>query len=466
MNQFQNPANITDSKTTYCFNLAMVGLNFQTNYARWEAPFSLIKFSTFTVPDKYKNATGDKILWYPKYLAAIDKKQKSQTYMNFDGIGPFFSYQNGKIGIGIGARFRYMNSINNASKNLSTLLLNGTNNSFIINKKNGENSGNLNSMFLNQYTLSLGTRASTSDENYVKIGVNVNYFLSNNFVNYKLDNADYLVTVNAADNKKQDLSISNLSGKMNIASNFGPISLNSFTSQMASFQGLGTGFGLDLGVVYEYRPDYTSFSRTINGNLKINNSKATYAYKWGVSITDLAKLNFKNSPQTNITTYTNKSATILPLTYPKFDGFENVEKITSREFDGIKTPETYQIYLPTTIHTTFDYHLKNKIFLNIYYFQNLTKKSKMGPVAYSGIFFTPRYEGKIFEFSIPVGLSNDFQNFNLGLHTRIYSFILGSDNISGWFNLGNPRALSLYTGIHIPVYQKSPKSPLKCTPQY
>jgi hypothetical protein len=464
LNQYLNPANINDSKTTYCLNLAAIGINVQTNYARWNAPFSLIRFGTFTVPAKYKNTTGDKVLWYPSYFDTENNKTKSQTFLNGEGKGPFFSYQNGKIGIGAGIRYRYFNSITNASKDLSEILVHGTRNTANYGIEKDNNSGNLNSSFFNQYTLSIGTRLPSSGEDYFKMGVNINYYLSNNFVNYKLINGSYTITENAGDNLKQDLSIQNLNGEMNIASNFGPMQAGNFTSQMASLNGLGGGFGLDLGLIYEKRPNYTSFSRTINGDYKIDNAAAEYDYKIGVSITDLARITFKNNALVNQSEVVNKSATILPLTYPTFDGLERVSTITSNKLGLNANSKNYKFFMPTTLHATFDWHLKEKLFLNFYYFQNLTSKSKIGPVGYSGLFFTPRYETKFIEVSFPMGLSNDFQNFNLGLNARFYSFFIGSDNLNGWIKLGNPRALSVYSGVFIPIYQKTPKSPLKCYP--
>jgi hypothetical protein len=464
MNQYLNPANINDSKTTYCLNLAAIGLNVQNNYARWAAPFSLIKFGTFTVPDKYKNTTGDKILWYPSYFDSENKKSKSQTFINGEGKGPFFSYQNGKIGIGGGLRYRYFNSLTNASKDLSEILIHGTKNTGNYGVVRSNNSGNLNSSFFNQYTLSLGKRLPSSGEDYFKVGLNLNYFVSNNFVNFKLKNGTYIIKENATDNLKQDLTLDNLNGEMNIASNFGPLQASNFTQQMGSLKGLGNGFGVDLGLIFEKRPNYTSFSRTINGDYKIDNAAAEYIYKIGVSITDLARISFKNNTFTNQTDIINKSATILPLTYPTFDGFERVASITSNKLGLNANAKSYQFFLPTTLHTTFDWHVKEKIFFNFYYFQNLTSKAKIGPVGYSGIFFTPRYETKFIEVSMPMGLSNDFQNFNLGLNARFYSFFIGSDNLTGWLNFGNPRALSVYSGVFIPIYQKTPKSPLKCYP--
>jgi hypothetical protein len=464
LNQYVNPANINDSKTTYCINLAAISVNEQTNYARWAAPFSLLKFGTFTVPAKYKNTTGDKILWYPSYFDSENNKKQSQTFLNGDGKGPFFSYQNGKIGIGGGVRYRYFNSITNTSKDLSEILIHGTRNSNNFGVIRDNNSGNLNSSFINQYTLSLGTRLPSSGEDYFKIGLNLNYFLSNNFINYKVNSGTYIIKENPTDYLKQDLTIQNLNGEMNIASNFGPMSASNFTNQMGSLKALGSGFGIDLGLIYEKRSTYTSFSRTINGIYKIDNTAAEYDYKIGVSITDLARLTFKNNTAVNQTQVQNESATIYPMTYPTFDGFERVATITSQSFGLNANPKNFKFFMPTTLHTTFDWHVKDKLFLNFYYFQNLTSKSKIGPVSYSGVFITPRFESKFIEVSFPMGLSNDFQNFNLGLNARFYSFFVGSDNLTGILNLGNPRAISVYSGVFIPIYQKTPKSPLKCYP--
>jgi hypothetical protein len=83
-------------------------------------------------------------------------------------------------------------------------------------------------------------------------------------------------------------------------------------------------------------------------------------------------------------------------------------------------------------------------------------------IGYSGLAIVPRMEKKGLELSVPLSFENNYKNLNLGFSARYYGLFLGSDNLTGWFNLFNPRGLSLYGGAFIPLYHRLPNSPLKC----
>ncbi len=126
---------------------------------------------------------------------------------------------------------------------------------------------------------------------------------------------------------------------------------------------------------------------------------------------------------------------------------------------------SYYVLMPATAIATFDYKIDNtNYYINTIWRQSLLNRTRRGPIGYSGITVIPRMEKKHIELSVPIGLDNNYSSFNLGFMFRFSGFYFGSDNITGWLNLGNPRGASIYTGLTLPIGHRLPESDLKCYP--
>lgn len=458
-----NPANVVDTRHSVFINLAAAGIDFQNNYVRWNAPFSLLSFVTQTTPSKYRNADGSKVVWRPSYLKVPENGKNLSIYANGEAKGPTIAIDIKKWGLGIagGVRYRFMNSLTNASDEIGKVIVKGTRYEELIGNTYTDEHGYLNSIFVNEYFGTVGKVIVQEETKFIKIGASAKYFVTNNYNHIGSKNFDFTITRNLDDNTRQDIDIKNAQATLTDASNFNSLAGSNFTSQMAEFTGNGTGFGGDIGIIYEYRPDFQEYYRNNNGKQFINPTKNKYLYKIGFSIVDLGFIKFGSNVETNALYGSNE--VILPQTYLKFSGFEQVISTTNSIFGNTDSnTNSFIVLMPATSVFTFDYHFKDNFYVNLNWRQSLLNANRRGIINYSGVSIVPRYEKKSFEFAVPFGIENNYKNLNLGLAMRYYGFFFGSDNLTGWINTFNPRGVSLYAGAFIPLYHRLPNSPLKC----
>lgn len=458
-----NPANVVDTRHSAFLNLSAVGVDFQNNFVRWNAPFSLLSFVTRTTPNKYRNADGSKVVWRPSYLKTSERGKDLSIYANGELRGPAIGFDIKKWGLGIagGVRYRFMNSLSKSSDEIGKVIVKGTRSEELIGNTYPNTHGNLNSSFINEFYGTLGKVIFQDDAKFIKIGVSAKYYVSSNYNHIQAENFDFTIMRNVQDNTRQDIDIKNAEATFTDASSFNSLQTSNFTGQMMQFKGNGVGFAGDLGIIYEYRPDIQSFSRNNNGKRFVDPTKNKYLYKIGFSVVDLGFIKFSSNVETNA--LFNSNNVILPQTYQKFSGFERVISTTNSIFGTTNAnTNSFIVLMPATSIFTFDYHLKENYYINLNWRQSLLNATRRGIINYSGVSIVPRYEKKSMEISLPVGLENNYKNLNIGVAFRYYGFFFGSDNITGWINTFNPRGLSVYAGAFIPLYHRLPGSPLKC----
>ncbi len=461
-----NPANAVDTREKFSLNLASVGFDFQNNYARWTAPYSFLSFITQSVPSEYKNSNGTLILWRSEYITPITQKKKVNMFANAELKGPAFHFDFKKIGLGIaaGVRYRFLTSISQNSPEVGLAIVEGTKSSNLIGKTFENQKIVLNSGYYNEFFGSLAKVILKDEERFLKIGITGKYLVSDMAVNILANNFAFNVITSPTDNKKQNINLPYTEATYALASIHNGLNATVFTDQMTKLSGIGKGFGGDLGLIYEFRPDVMSFSRNNNGKGFTDPTKNKYLYKIGFSIVDIGFIRFASDNFVRTNEIYSKNVQILPGDYNKINGYEELISSTEQAYN-VTNPTFVRNFLmntPASAITTFDYNFKPNLYLNIIWRQYLLQSSKIGPVGYSGISVIPRYEKKNYMISVPISLDNNYQNLNIGFSARYSSFFVGSDNLTGWLNLFNPRGLSVFAGAFIPLYHKLPESPLKC----
>lgn len=461
-----NPANAVDTREKFSFNLGSGAFEFQNNYARWKAPYSFLNFITQNVPSEYKNSNGTLILWRSEYITTINHKKKVNMFANAELKGPAFHLDFKKIGLGIaaGVRYRFLTSISRNSPEVGLAIVEGTKSTNLIGKTFDNQKIVLNSGYYNEFFGSLAKVILKDDERFLKVGITGKYFISDMAVNILANNFAFNVVTSPTDIKKQNINLPYTEATYALASIHNGLNAAVFTNQLTKFSGIGKGFGGDLGLIYEFRPDFMSFSRNNNGKGFTDPTKNKYLYKIGFSIVDIGFVRFASDNFVRTNEINSKNDQILPGDYNKINGYEELISSTEQVYN-ITNPtfaRNFMIYTPASIITTFDYNFKPNLYLNTIWRQYLLKSSKIGPVGYSGISVIPRYEKKNYMISVPISLDNNYQNINIGLSARYSGFFIGSDNLTGWLNLFNPRGLSVYAGAFFPLYEKLPESPLKC----
>ena len=204
------------------------------------------------------------------------------------------------------------------------------------------------------------------------------------------------------------------------------------------------GFGFDLGLVYEWRPEYDA-SRDDLSSLKHVNK---YKVRFGVSVTDIGHMKYEKGIRENYDL--NKNFTENDL--DNADGIEDLFTST-----GIVNG-TVNSYLPTAVHADVDWNIHNKFYLNLNGDFSVVDKQKLSQNSISNrVSVTPRFETRWFSFYVPVSYMDYSKQTQVGVGLRTGIFFIGSGSAISNIVSDNSKAVDFHLGIKVPVYQKKPR---------
>ena len=201
------------------------------------------------------------------------------------------------------------------------------------------------------------------------------------------------------------------------------------------FNSTSRGFAADLGLIYEWRPEDA---------IKANNANR-YKLKFGLSVTDLGSLKFKNDTLKRYVL--NKTVNAIEL-----EG-KDYEEILAMFATLAPTQEkSVKSVLPTALHANIDWNIYNKFYLNLNGDIGLTAKdglnTNFNPTT---VTFTPRYESKWIGVFLPVNYS-EYRDFQAGFGFRAGPLFLGSGSIiTNLFN-DDSKGADIYAGLRVPIY--------------
>lgn len=396
-----NPSSIVDSRFRSDINLASYDVGFSNNYYSFN--FGNI-FGTIDDGNEFEILSQNKSNSFftkfdvlgPSFMMNIDDIQSIALTTRFRGISHFTDLDG-----------RFLNSIANTDANENYSISNQ--NFSIASNTWFEVGGTYARVLLNK------------DENFLKggltlkyiVGINSAYIKANNFsVQYDNNASTYTTTGN--------IEVGNTNG-------IGAID--------SPFDNSGKGYGADIGITYEYRPN------NANSNLK---SKNKYLYRVAFSITDLGVINTRNAP---VDIY-NANGTISESNFENgnFDSFYTL----------ISTKNNIRTSLPTAIHTNFDWNFNKNLFLNINTELSLVKNINVNSNYISNnMSITPRFESRWFSAYLPISYLK-YSGIQAGFGFRAGPLFIGSGSILNLM-VGESKSLDLNFGLKIPIYYGSKK---------
>ena len=207
------------------------------------------------------------------------------------------------------------------------------------------------------------------------------------------------------------------------------------------------GFGVDLGLVYEWRPDFDASRSDIN-DLKYLNK---YKLRFGFALTDLGSMKYdkgvRNSYNLNNT-----------ITQDDFDNADNFDQFLEDNYPATPINGAVKSKLPTAIHTDVDWNIHNKFYVNLNGDFTIVTKSKLNQSSIANrVSLTPRYESKWFSFYLPVSYMDVNKQTQVGVGLRTGVFFIGSGSVLSNMISDHSRAADFHLGVKIPVYQKKAK---------
>ncbi len=462
---YSNPANIADSRYKFFMNIAGANAEFINNYAAWAAPYSFIGLSTNTVSDKYRAFNG-LTTFKTSYINEARTKPNSTAFAAADFRGPsmFYTFEKAKFTLGFTSRIRVLTNLSNTTSEVAHIIVNGTlvPDLYGISQKSNHFALNLNGY--SEMGLTLGIILREQDQNFIKIGLTVKRI--NGLLNLHAisDDFDFTINQNASNIKKQNVVFKTLSGTFGLTKNEAMSSANFSSNWLFGNLAAGTGYGFDIGVVYEFRPNFDKYDMKIKGKWQNDGTKNKYLYRISTALIDIGSLNFNNPNYVNHAKISGGNVVILPGTFNKIESPNRLYNQVNNAFDMTDNDYQHEFVspLPTAFSANFDYKFSEKIYLNATWIQSLRNPKSLCMNQPSMLAIIPRYETKLMEIALPIALQNGYRNFTVGLSGRIGPLFIGTDNLNGLLSIAHPKGISAYFGLFLPIFRKLPETPNAC----
>lgn len=213
-----------------------------------------------------------------------------------------------------------------------------------------------------------------------------------------------------------------------------------------------TGFGGDIGFVYEWRPDYADYKTSnSNGDTYSHKDKNKYKLKIGLSVTDIGSVNYKDGIQDNY------DINNPGFSEDDFDNADDVNTFLNNTFAPTTTKNGFKVSLPTALHVNADWSFTRKLYVNLNTDLSLISKTNTNASKIANVVsLTPRFETKWFSFYLPVS-AVQYSGFHVGAGLRAGPLYVGSGSVLTGLISDNSKGADVYAGLKIPIYQGQPK---------
>jgi hypothetical protein len=396
------------------------------------------------VESKYKaeiiissiSATGQNDLYGVNFIHVLDRgydletsankhiKANNKGNFNMDALGPSFMMEiTPQHSVAVFSRVRSVTNLVDINGQLMDEVnkkIDGSN-SFLI------TGGNPNAVTNSwaEIGASYATVLLDREEHFIKGGVTLKYLMAG--VNGYINGSDLSVAFNR-NNANPALSEYYSTGTLKTAASY-----DYENGENAAFDAASAGVGMDLGFTYEYRTNCHNCA----GN--------RYKFRVAASVTDIGKVNYKNIVE-NTYNLTGR------VTQNDIDNADNVFDFFDSNYTKVSSRKGVKANLPTAVHTNFDWNIDNMFYLNLSSDFGLIDAKKINAAAIANsVTFTPRYETRQFSFYLPVTWM-EYSGTQIGAGFRAGPLFIGSGSLVSNFVSNNSKAINLYAGLKIPIY--------------
>jgi hypothetical protein len=173
-----------------------------------------------------------------------------------------------------------------------------------------------------------------------------------------------------------------------------------------------SGFGGDLGFVYEFRP-----------------TPNEYKLKAGIALLDIGAIRYRqDTSRTGAYTASITGGEKAYLNdFGEVDSYKEFFNSHPQYFTPVSSANgsTYSVGLPTTLQLNLDYHIYRGFYADLSTQLSLAGNKPYNSCYYNAYTLTPRWEGPTFGFYLPVNY-NTLTHFNTGFCFRLGPLFLGS----------------------------------------
>ncbi len=455
-----NPASIADSRLKFDMNLIAVGFQVQNNFIGFSK--KALAHPNGSLISAIKDTTGNGFpafndsLFQDKYVIERMNSDKKSVYFNTRAMMPlsFMLTIDEKSAISITGEFRTILNIDGFERPLAHLAYTGFKDSSLWNQPFTNDHASIQFMAWHEIGVDYARVLMDNETNFLKVGIRPKLLIGLASAYFFADNLSYLTnnedTLTFIDSHIQYGHSANFDFPTGAGNN--PVTYN--------FQGLVShpGIGLDIGAVYEWRPNFKDYKYDMDGETNLwMRSKNKYKLRTGLSITDIGSIKFDRGLLSNNFTANVNMWNVHNL---KLDSFpiRALDDTLKNRFGSTSTPKTYRVNLPLAIRGDVDYQIWKDVYVNMnfaYAVQWKNNANKTHDLSYIAI--TPRWDWKWFGVMIPFSY-NQYKNFSVGTNLRLGPLFLGTTDLAAYMSKSKTiYGADFYMGIHVPILYKEPK---------
>ena len=428
---YLNPAFAANSPQKLYLNAFTGNLHLNNNYVRYQAPFSLMRLVSGTVPDRYRQPDGTVQFSVDYTKETLDGKPKSGTLWG-EVRGPAILIRAGERGaFAVTTRFRAVGQVTGASESVLSSVRTGLGEGVLLGIPSTSNQFSANTNTYSELGLTYAGTVWENEGRKLMVGATVKVLVGYNAQHLINRGLDYRIAADSTNPNSALLEVTRLDATLGYTTFLQnrPVNLRTLVSPSSP----GRGVGVDLGIAYvsQYDPD-------------------SPALQLGLALTDVGGLTYRGDEYG----YSTIDQNPVRFTSRDFDNPGGSVEIARRIQQKLTTGRSanrssFRAGLPTSLNVSVDYHLPQGFGLNVTYLQDVRAVRATAIHQPTLLAVTPRYETRWVSMAVPLAYLN--RGLTAGLSMRVGPAWLGTDNLLGLVgNSGNgirPRGLDVYGGI-------------------
>ena len=210
--------------------------------------------------------------------------------------------------------------------------------------------------------------------------------------------------------------------------------------------------GLDLGFVYEWRPDHKEHKYDMDGETDLwYRNKNKYKLKIGGSIVDIGSIKFEKGAGSRNFKADIKDWNLDSLDFTSIDAFDDTLR---NRFKFTEDKGIFSMNLPTAFSLQVDYNIYKGFYANLTgYYALQFKNNEHKTHDITTISIAPRWENKWFGVFVPVSY-NAYRNTMIGLDLRLGPLIVGTQNIGSLLGSTDMFSADFHFLLKVPIMYK------------
>lgn len=461
-----NPASFVDGRFKVDINLASLSFNAWQNAMTFDTrdmPKWWVKSFSENIngSNPYNDWIQPESTFMDRYITRTYDANSANTLGLYNNIQldvlNFMFHVNRKIAVGAAVKLRSITNLDDVDPKLALLSEEDYDIPSLWNTRFNEELLDLNHMTWAEYGLIYSQVLKDDGEHFLKFGGKAKWLSGYSAAYIHTSNFEYnLFNEDTTQYLAGDFEYGHSSGSLeNIEGNN-----NNSTESISKF-----GIGLDLGFIYEWRPDWKEYKYDMDGETNLwRRDKEKYKIRAGFSVLDIGGMKFqKGGVSQNFSVNTGD----LFAFRDAFDGDESLVDVDETIDSLIQNDagwstngtddRTFFMQLPTAVSLQFDYHIWKYFYVNATGIISIQNRKNPHRVRTANQFsVTPSFDHSWFGVHLPMSYNN-YSKFKAGLGARLGPLTVGVNDFRVLFATGKKiRGAGAYAGLRLPILYVHP----------